>query len=136
MVLGWGPGMPVLAKDKVPIAFLKQTYPNILVPIFLNIYSFPYMCDTYRQHLINSFKNDYWIQKMPDFGRNFWTKILIACVYSKISFKSSPATIQCHTWLERCWSQLRPSAVYFHQYVHLKFEHLKTIEYFFLLLCN
>ena len=66
------------------------------------LYSFPYMCDTWRQLLIN-------------FGENDYPKFL------KKKF------IKCHTWLESCYSKLGFSAVNFYQYVHCKCEQLKKI---------
>ena len=58
-------------RTKFMVIFWRWLTLSSWCQILAEIYRFPYMSDSHRQHLINSGENDNWMQKMPYFGRNF-----------------------------------------------------------------
>ena len=93
-VSGWdSPGLD-LFKDKSPSAFLKMTYPNILVPKF----SWHKQLFRHVWHLETLFDTIWWTWRLNPKKRLilieiFRGEIWKAFVQSKISLKLSPATI-------------------------------------------
>ena len=56
-------------KTKLLVIFWRWLTLSSWCQNLADIYRFPYICDPYRQHLINSSEYDDWIKKMPIFWK-------------------------------------------------------------------